>query len=80
MTLLQFSILYTIEAIFLLWILRWGGAERLENSFIAGFLDYFALGWSAEGIKLFALLCLIISTIVFIAGLFIPELRELIFL
>jgi len=80
MSIVEFSILYIIDLVILLWIVRWGGAGWLENSFIAGFLNYFAIGWRAEGIKLFALLWLIISTILFFVGLIEPELRELAFL
>lgn len=80
MTLLEFSIYYAIDLFIFLWILRWGGADWLEHSFFAGFLNYFAIGWSAEGIKLFALLWLIISTIIFFIGLFNPEFRDLAFL
>jgi len=80
MTLAEFTIYYAIDLVFFLWILRWGGAERLERSFLAGFLDYFAIGWNAEGIKLFALLWLIVSTLIFVLGLFNQNLRELVFL
>ena len=67
---------YALNAVFWLWILRWGGAERLEGTFTSGFLvNFLAPGWSAEGIKLFALLTLIFSTIGFVVGLFVPAAR-----
>ena len=67
---------YALNAVFWLWVLRWGGAERLEDSFMSGFLvSIFAPGWSAEGIKLFALLALIFSTIGFVVGLLAPSIR-----
>jgi hypothetical protein len=69
-------ILYLLELLFWLWIIRWGGAERLEGTFTSGLLiSYFAPGWSAEGIKLFAWLTMIAGTVWFIAGLFFPDLR-----
>lgn len=76
MSLLAWIILYLTELLFWLWIIRWGGAERLEGTFTSGFLiNCFAPGWSAEGIKLFGWLTLVVSTIWFFAGLFYPGLR-----
>jgi hypothetical protein len=69
-------ILYLIELLFWVWIIRWGGAERLEDSFISGILiNYFAPRWGAEGIKLFAWLAIIAGSGWFFAGLFYPEIR-----
>jgi len=69
-------ILYLLELLFWVWIIRWGGAERLEGSFISGLLiHYFAPRWGSEGIKLFAWLALIAGTVWFIAGLFYPGIR-----
>ena len=44
---------HAAEALFCLWVLRRGGAERLEGTFASGFLfSNFAPGWSAEGLKM----------------------------
>lgn len=65
-----------LDLLFWLWVIRWGGAERLEGTFTSGLLvNYFAVNWSAEGIKLFAWLTLIATTIWFFAGVFYPEIR-----
>lgn len=76
MSLISWALIYFIELLFWLWILRWGGAQWLEGTFTSGLLvSIFAPRWSAEGIKLFALLTLIVSTIWFIIGLFLPDVR-----
>ena len=76
MAIVYWLLCYALNVVFWLWVLRWGGAERLEGTFTSGFLiNLLAPGWSAEGIKLFALLSLIFSTIGFVVGLFVPDLR-----
>ena len=68
--------LYGAITLFWIWIIFWNGAERLEGTLASGFLvDWFAPRWSADGIRLFAWLSLILSSIVFVLGLFVPELR-----
>jgi hypothetical protein len=65
-----------LSSVFWLWVLRWGGAERLEGTFASGFLlSWFAPKWSVEGIKLFALLSLLGTVVAFVVGLFVPEVR-----
>jgi hypothetical protein len=67
---------HILNAAFWLWVLRFGGAEWLEGKFISGFLiNYFAVEWSAEGIKFFAWVMLIIGGIGYLVGLFAPGLR-----
>jgi len=67
---------HAAEAVFCLWVLRWGGAERLEGSFASGFLfSSFAPGWSAEGLKMAALILLVFCAVSFVAGLFVPGMR-----
>ena len=76
MGLTAWCLFYGIELIFWIWIIRWGGAERLEGTFSSGFLLHmFAPRWSADGIKLFAWLMMIVSTIWFAIGLFNPGVR-----
>lgn len=78
MTLSQWTILYIIDLLFWLWILHWGGAERLEGTFTSGLLvDIFAPRWSADGIKIFGWCILLGSTVLFIGGLFYPGIRLL---
>ncbi len=46
---------YFLNLLFWLWLIRWGGAERLEGTFTSGLLlSTFAPRWSADGIRLFA--------------------------
>ena len=69
-------LIYVAELLFWLWIIRWGGADRLEGTFTSGLIiSIFAPNWSAEGIKLFAWLTMIAGTVWFLLGLFYPELR-----
>lgn len=59
-----------LNTLFWLWVLLWGGADRLEGTFAAGFLiDWLAPSWSADGIRLFALLMLVVGGIAFAVGL-----------
>jgi hypothetical protein len=67
---------YLGDLLFCLWILRWGGAERLEGTLASGFLiSWLAPRWEAEGIKLFVLLSFVLTTGWFLVGLFVPEAR-----
>lgn len=67
---------YGANLLFWLWILRWGGAEWLEGSFISGFLfPASAPTWDVEGIKAYGWLVLIASTIWFIVCLLTPDAR-----
>lgn len=78
MSLTAFIVVYGINLVFWLWVVRWGGAERLEGTFASGFLIHlFAPRWSAEGIKLFGWAALLISTVLFIAGLIVPDVRDM---
>jgi hypothetical protein len=69
-------IVHFLDALFWLWIVRWGGAEWLEGTLASGLIiHYFAPRWTAEGIKLFGWGTLIGSVIWFFIGLFIPAAR-----
>ena len=76
MSLTAWIILYLGQLVFWVWVIRWGGAERLEGTFASGFLiNYFATRWNADGIRLFAWLTLAAGTIWFVIGLFNPLVR-----
>ena len=76
MSLTELIVTYSINLVFWLWVVRWGGAEWLEGSFTSGFLiHFFAPRWSADGIKLFGYSAILISTIFFVAALFYPDFR-----
>lgn len=76
MSLSALIVLYLIQLLFWLWVVRWGGAEWLEGTFTSGFLiHFFAPRWSADGIKLFGYGTILMSTIYFIVAMFNPEFR-----
>jgi hypothetical protein len=78
MSLIAWIIAYALNMLFWLWIVRWGGAERLEGTFSSGLLiSVFAPKWSAEGIKVFGYGAIIVSTIGFVLGVFFPDFRYL---
>ncbi len=62
-------------SLFWKWILSWGGAEWLEGWKAFFVIDWFAALWSAEQIKLYALLSWIGSGVWFAVGLLRPEFR-----
>jgi len=69
-------ITYCLNLAFMLCVVQWGGAKRLEGDFTSGFLIHiFAPQWSADGIKLFGYGAITISTRLFILGLFSPGFR-----
>ncbi|BBO88809.1 hypothetical protein [Desulfosarcina ovata] len=76
MSLTELVACYLLNLLFWLWVVRWGGAEWLEGTFASGFLiNIFASRWSAEGIKLFGVLTILISTILFLVAIFYPDFR-----
>ena len=76
MSLTKLIIIYMINLVFWLWVVRWGGAEWLEGTFSSVFfISIFAPRWSADGIKLFGYGTILISTIFFIAAIFYPDFR-----
>jgi hypothetical protein len=78
MTTTAWVVSFILNTLFWLWIARWGGAERLEGTFTSGCLvSIFARSWSADGIRLFAYVMLLAGTILFMTGLFQPEMRRL---
>lgn len=76
MPLIWWIAIHALEALLCLWVLRWGGADRLEGTFASGFLfSSFAPRWSAEGLRMAALIMLAFCAITFVVGLFVPSLR-----
>lgn len=68
--------LYLAQALFWLWIARWGGSSRLAGTLASGLLVHLrAPSWSREGLELFAWLSLLASSIWFAMGLLDPGLR-----
>ena len=76
MSLTAWLLFYLADVAFLLWVVRWGGAEVLEGTFASGCLiSWFAPRWSADGIKVFGWCALVAHTIGFIVGVFWPDFR-----
>ncbi len=76
MSLAELTVTYLLNLLFWLWIVKWGGAEWLEGSFISGrFVHLLAPRWSADGIKLFGYGSLLVSTVLFILAVFYPDFR-----
>jgi hypothetical protein len=71
----EFILIYIANSLFWKWIISWGGAEWLEGWRSFFFLSWFAGGWTAEQIRLYALVLWVFSTIFFIVGLIKPEYR-----
>lgn len=72
---------YAGLSLFWAWLLFLGGAEWLEGSWLAAFIVHFrSPEWTADGIRLFALLMWIGQTIWFVIGLFHPDARLIGFL
>jgi hypothetical protein len=75
MTLNAWIASFAATSLFWKWILSWGGAEWLEGWKAFFVIDWFAARWSAEQIRLYALLAWIVSGIWFAVGLVHPEYR-----
>jgi hypothetical protein len=69
--------LYGAQALFWLWLARWGGARSVQGWPAAWLLHPVAWRWDAEVIQLFAWLSLAGTTLWFVLGLFDPTLRFL---
>jgi hypothetical protein len=67
---------YAANFLFWAWVIWWGGAEWLEGTLTSAFLvSWLAPTWTADGIRLFAWLSLLVSLVAFIAGFVVPDLR-----
>ena len=69
--------LYAIEALWWLWVARWGGARVIEGGLASWLLHPVAWRWDAEIIAVFAWMSLFASTGWFLWGLVNPEVRLL---
>ncbi len=75
MSLLMWIGCYAAQSIFYKWVLSWGGAAWLEGWKSVFFFDFFTAFWTAEMLRLYALILWIIATFVFVVGVFVPDLR-----
>lgn len=76
MSLLAWIGLFALESLFFAWILFWGGARRLEGSWLAELLvSYRASLTSADGIRLIAWVLWIGGAVWFLVGIVVPGVR-----
>jgi hypothetical protein len=69
-------VLWAVSSLFWVWICWWDGAEWLEGKALSGCLvHWLAPRWSADGIRLFGWLALVIGTVWFVIGLFSRDVR-----
>jgi len=68
-------VLYLLQALWWLWLARWGGARRVEGWLATLLLHPVAWKWDAELIRLFAWISLAATTAWFVLGLVEPAAR-----
>tara|TARA_Y100000815_G_C13277955_1_gene475713 strand:- start:871 stop:1116 length:246 start_codon:yes stop_codon:yes gene_type:complete len=76
MTLLEWTLLYVITSLFWKWIISWGGAQWVEGWKSWFFIHFLAPAWSAEGIRLFAVVMWFFTSLWFVGGLFSENIRN----
>ena len=75
MSLTLWFLLFIIQSIYCWWIIGYGGAKWIEGWKSFFMIDWFALDWTAEQIRLYVLIIWGFSVIWFIVGVIKPELR-----
>jgi len=75
MSLLVWTVIFLVMSLFWKWVLSWGGAQWLEGWKSFFVFDWFVARWNAEQIRLYALLCWILTGAWFVAGVLVPGLR-----
>ena len=66
---------YSVVMAFWIWIIRWGGAEKLEETLANDFSESLANYLSADTVKIVGYVALGVSSLWFIAGVYLPGLR-----
>lgn len=54
---------YALFSLFFKWLLSWGGAEKIEGWLAGIFISWYAVDWSAEQIRFYALLSWVAYTV-----------------
>ena len=75
MSLSLWFLLFILETVYCWWIIGYGGAKWIEGWKSFFMIDWFALDWKAEQIRLYVLIIWGFSVIWFIVGVIKPELR-----
>lgn len=66
---------FVVLSLFYFWILALGGAKWVEGWKSFFIIDWFALDWTAEQIRLYVLVIWVLHGIWFVLGIFQPQLR-----
>lgn len=81
MNLSNWIMIYVANLCFWLWIVKWGGAEKLGDTPLSGIFTFcITLKWNemtSGGIKLLMSVIFFIHTIFFILGILVPEFRTM---
>lgn len=75
-------LLFIIHSFILKWVISWGGAKAVVNSFFINeiFFGSLSTNLNEEQFKFYALIIWLLLTIWFLFGLFIPNIRYFHFL
>ncbi|GAA0322138.1 hypothetical protein [Psychrobacter aestuarii] len=69
------TVLFAVYSLYAWWIIGYGGARWIEGWKSFFLIDWFALDWSAEQIRLYVLIIWLFGTVWFVLGLIYPALR-----
>ena len=75
MPLWLWCLLLALESLYCWWIIGYGGERWIEGWKSFFMIEWFALDWTAEQIRLYVLIIWCFSVIWFIVGIIKPELR-----
>lgn len=75
MSVWMWLLLYGMMSLLYKWIISWGGARYIQGWKSIFFLNMESGAWNEEQIRAMALLLWVLSTLLFMAGLFYPDLR-----
>lgn len=68
-------LLFIAESLYCWWIICFGGAYKIEGWKSFFLIEWFALDWNAEQIRMYMLIIWVASLIWFMLGVIKPELR-----
>lgn len=68
-------VLFAIYSLYCWWIIGYGGARWIEGWKSFFLIDWFALDWNAEQIRLYTLIIWFFGAVWFVLGLIYPALR-----
>jgi hypothetical protein len=72
---LEWVVYHAVGLTFWWWIIRWGGAERIEGWRAWLLVGWFAGAWDPDQIRFYAWIMLGVEAMWFTVGFFVPTLR-----